>query len=286
MWPCFPCDPCVSRLPVAFLPVTESRVCPGSRCLFFSNFEFAVIPFTVLYCTLQGYERTTWDLAEDPTPRTWAADLGDPTPRTWARLAIMSRSVLGQPPSFEHVGKLSSINANYRVTFSEASGKVNFWVAPATSPLPEMPVQVAWKSLTQEEFSRLPLAIEQCGNRCTTLDLTKLKSCHQIIDDAVQSMGRPRPRRMHQQPQAEPTAPRECIAADGSALPAHEHSPVSPQSQQPCKRLPARDEAASRLPQSITDVPTLTGQLVHVGGSLERFFLRCNSDRCELPLPL
>jgi hypothetical protein len=208
------------------------------------------------------------------------------TPRTWARLAIMSRSVHGQPPRFEHVGKLSSINANYRVTFSEASGRVNFWVAPATSPLPEMPVQVAWKSLTQEEFSRLPLAIEQCGNRCTTLDLTKLKSCHQIIDDAVESMGRPRPRRMHQQPQAEPTAPRECIAADGSALPAHEHSPVSPQSQQPCKRLPARDEASSRLPQSITDVPALTGQLVHVGGSLERFFLRCNSDRCELPLPL
>ena len=118
----------------------------------------------------------------------------------------MSFSVLGQPPRFEYVGKLSSINANYRITFSEASGKLNFWVAPATSPLPEMPVQVAWKSLTQDEFSRLPLAIEQCGNRCTTLDLTKLKSCHQIIDDAVQSMGRPRPRRMHQQPQAEPTA--------------------------------------------------------------------------------
>ena len=198
-------------------------MCPGSRCLFFSNFEFAVIPFTVLYCTLQGYERTTWDVADDPaparaaelgdpTPRTWAADLGDPTPRTWARLAIMSRSVLGQPPSFEHVGKLSSINANYRVTFSEASGKVNFWVAPATSPLPEMPVQVAWKSLTQEEFSRLPLAIERCGNRCTTLDLTKLKSCHQIIDDAVQSMGRPRPHRAEPVGEAAEKAAPEVVA--------------------------------------------------------------------------
>jgi hypothetical protein len=261
-------------LPVAFLPVTESRV---SVCV--------PAPEVSQTSRVPGMNarRGTWPRTQPSTGRR----PGRPgTPRTWARLAIMSRSVHGQPPRFEHVGKLSSINANYRVTFSEASGRVNFWVAPATSPLPEMPVQVAWKSLTQEEFSRLPLAIEQCGNRCTTLDLTKLKSCHQIIDDAVESMGRPRPRRMHQQPQAEPTAPRECIAADGSALPAHEHSPVSPQSQQPCKRLPARDEASSRLPQSITDVPALTGQLVHVGGSLERFFLRCNSDRCELPLPL
>ena len=87
MWPCFPCDPCVSRLPVAFLPVTESRVCPGSRCLFFSNFEFAVIPFTVLYCTLQGYERTTWDVAEDPAqhgPQTGATRRREPGPQTWA----------------------------------------------------------------------------------------------------------------------------------------------------------------------------------------------------------
>jgi hypothetical protein len=75
-----------------------------------------------------------------------------------------------------------------------------------------MPVQVSWKSLTQEEFSRLPLAIERCGNRCTTLDLTKLKSCHQIIDDAVQSMGRPRPRRAEPVGEAAEKAAPEVVA--------------------------------------------------------------------------
>ena len=92
---------------------------------------------------------------------------------------------MGNRPIWSDVatGKIPMLDAQYRLVFSDTAGKLGFYVAPATESLPEQPVQVPWKNLSEELFHKVADAIEASAS--VEMPLTELKMKQQIIDDAV-----------------------------------------------------------------------------------------------------
>ena len=205
----------------------------------------------------------------------------------------MLRSINGQPPKLERRGAICAISAHYRLTFSDSAGKLGFYAAPVTEKLPDVAVQVSWRNLTVEDFHVLADTIEgiKVSDASSYLPLSELTSKQRIIDDAVVSLGRARPHRKQVAllPQSLVVSSQKAtLQPRPTSLPAHLHSPVSPISQQPKKRVAdakrssssAEAIATAPLPESLLDSPpTLVGTRLSIDG-VDGFYLRCSGDRC------